>query len=274
MGTTGRERMLSLIVSSTTSSAPSSSRTAAVRRSSASGQRTSRSHVQASWFAVVSWPASTSVSSSSRSSRSVSASPSSVRARISSDMMSVRSSRSVARRRSAIIWKVGLSITFIASLVRPTGSARPMLVSSPIWATGLVDSSVRRRVRVAQPALGRALRRLALHAEDPAHDHVQRDGLHPRRQRHRLAHRPAVQLALGDLVDHLHVTRHRLAVERRQQQLALAQVPVAERRQHRVRAQDRPQRRLAGQRRRQSRLCREQRLHVVGVTGDRRARRG
>ncbi len=154
MGTTGRERMLSLIVSSTTSSAPSSSRTAAVRRSRASGQRTSRSHVQASWFAVVSWPASTSVSSSSRSSRSVSASPSSVRARISSDMMSVRSSRSVARRRSAIIWKVGRSITFKASLVRPTGSARPMLVSSPIWATGLVDSSVRRRVASRSPRSG------------------------------------------------------------------------------------------------------------------------
>ena len=68
--------------------------------------------------------------------------------------MSVRSSRSVARRRSAITWKVGLSMSFIASLVRPTGSVRPRLVSSPICAIGLVDSSVRRRVASRSPYSG------------------------------------------------------------------------------------------------------------------------
>ena len=89
IGITGRERIASTIAASMWSSARSSPRhgVAQARRRHA-GVRTSRSQVQASEFAVVSKPASTSVSSSSRSSWSVSGSPSSVRARISSEMMS------------------------------------------------------------------------------------------------------------------------------------------------------------------------------------------
>jgi hypothetical protein len=57
----------------------------------------------------------------------------------------------------------------------------------------------------------------------------------------------------------------RLAVKRRQQQLALSQMTRAVGRQHRVRADDRTQRRLGGQRRHERWLCREQRAHVIRV---------
>jgi hypothetical protein len=75
---------------------------------------------------------------------------------------------------------------------------------------------------------------------------------------------------LGRLGDHLGVVGHRVPVEGRQQQLALAHVPLAERGEGRVGADDRPQRRLAGDRRREV-LLGEQRLDVVGVVdhGDR-----
>ncbi len=72
-GITGRTRIASLIVASITSSAfGASPRTDSISSSWAAGVRTSRSHAHASWLAVVSWPASTSVISSSRSSSSVS----------------------------------------------------------------------------------------------------------------------------------------------------------------------------------------------------------
>ena len=127
--------------------------------------------------------------------------------------------------------------------------------------------------RLAHPALGVAGDRSRADAEDPAHDHLEGHRLHPGRQRERLTHRPAVDLLLGDVGDHLHVALHRLAVKRRQQQLALAQVARADRGEHRVRAQDRPQRRLAGQRRRIRGIGRQQRADVVGVAGDRRTPR-
>ena len=84
--------------------------------------------------------------------------------------------------------------------------------------------------------------------------------------------RPTGQRSISRSVavgDHLRVALDRLAVEGRQQQLALAHVARADRGQHRVRADDRPQRRLAGQRRRLLGLGREERAHVVGVAGDR-----
>ena len=65
IGTTGRERIVSVIVASI-ASAPSPERTDSTSRSCASGLRTSRSQAQASELAVVSWPASTRVSSSER----------------------------------------------------------------------------------------------------------------------------------------------------------------------------------------------------------------
>ncbi len=99
----------------------------------------------------------------------------------------------------------------------------------------------------AHRVLGRAGRGLPLDPEDPGHDHVERDRLHPRGERERLADGPALDLALGDVDDHLRVLVDRLAVERRQQQLALAHVARPERREDRVRPDDRAQRRLGGQ---------------------------
>ena len=87
------------------------------------------------------------------------------------------------------------------------------------------------------------------------------------------AERPAVDLALGGVGDHLRVALDRLAVEGRQQQLALAHVARAERGEDRVGADDRPQRRLAGQRGRLLGLGGEERAHVVGMAGDRPGRR-
>ena len=121
---------------------------------------------------------------------------------------------------------------------------------------------------VTQSGLGGAGRGPALDAEHSAHDHVQRDRLHARREREALADRPAVDLALGDLGDHLHVALHRVAVKRRQQQLALAQVPVPDRREDRVGPEDRAQGRFAGQRGGVARLGLQQRLDVIGVAGD------
>jgi hypothetical protein len=119
--------------------------------------------------------------------------------------------------------------------------------------------------RLAQAVLRRALRRLAVDAEDPGHDHVERDRLHARRERERLADRPAVDLAVRRRLDHRRVARDRLAVELRQQHLALAHVRLAECGQRGVRPDDRPQRGFACQRRRLVRLGGEQRAHVVGM---------
>jgi hypothetical protein len=101
----------------------------------------------------------------------------------------------------------------------PTGSCFPTFISSPS---------------------GRALRGRAVDAEDPGHDHVEGDLLHPRRERERPGDRPAVDLALGDLADHLDVALDRLAVEGRQEQFALTQVARPVRGQHRGRSDDRP----------------------------------
>ena len=67
----------------------------------------------------------------------------------------------------------------------------------------MVEAAEHAPDRLAQPALGVPRCRPALDPEDRRHDHVERDRLHPRRERERLAHRPAVDLALGDLGDHL-----------------------------------------------------------------------
>ena len=155
----------------------------------------------------------------------------------------------------------------------PTGSSRPMFINSASCALFHVDACTSPRTARRSPCSGRPALGLALDAEDPGHDHVERDRLHPRCQRDRRVERPAVDLAVGGLDDHLLVARDRLAVERRQQQLALAQVARADRGQHRVGADDRPQRRLAGQRRRLVGLGGEERLHVIGMRGDHRARR-
>ena len=66
-----------------------------------------------------------------------------------------------------------------------------MFISSATWPIGLVVSADQLQDRLAQAVLGRAGRRLALDAEDAGHDHVERDRLHARRERERLADRPA-----------------------------------------------------------------------------------
>ena len=102
--------------------------------------------------------------------------------------------------------------------------------------------------RLAQAELRAAAGRRAGDAEHAAHDHVERDRRHPWCERERLTHGPAIDLALGDGADHLHVALDRLAVERGQQQLALAHVTLADGGEHGVRPEDRPQRRFTGQR--------------------------
>ena len=125
--------------------------------------------------------------------------------------------------------------------------------------------------RIAQRVLERARARAALDAEDARHDHVERDRLHARRERERPADRPARDLALGGIGDHLLVARDRLAVKGRQQQFALAQVARTVGGQHRARPEHGAQRRLLGERRHLLGWRREKRAHVVGVAGDRRA---
>ena len=90
--------------------------------------------------------------------------------------------------------------------------------------------------------------RPALDSEDPAHDHVESDRLHPRREGKRPADGPAVDLTLGGIGDHLLVAGDRLAVERGQEQLALTQVPRAVGGQNRSRPEHRTKRRLGGDR--------------------------
>jgi hypothetical protein len=103
---------------------------------------------------------------------------------------------------------------------------------------------------------------------DPGHDHLERDRLHRRRQREWAPQRPALDLALSGVRDHLGIARDGLAVERRQQQPALAHVLGSDERQHRARAHDRAQRRLARERRRELGVGGEQRAGVVGVARD------
>jgi hypothetical protein len=152
-------------------------------------------------------------------------------------------------------------------LVGPTGSSLPMLSSSPSWAIFQVERLTSARTALRRPCSG-VPRGLAFDAEDPRHDHVERDGLHPRCQGQRLTDRPAIDFAFGGVGDHLRVTLDCLAVEGRQQQLALAHVARADRRQHGVRPQDRPKRRLTSDRRRILRPGGEQRPDVVRVARD------
>ena len=78
-------------------------------RERTAGFRSSSSNAHASPVAVVSWPATSSVTSSSRSSLSVIASPSSSRASSSIENTSSRSARSGASRRRAISSKISSS---------------------------------------------------------------------------------------------------------------------------------------------------------------------
>ena len=206
--------------------------------------------------------------SSSRSSWSVSGSPSSSRAASSSESTSPRSSRSAAapaladhrvhlpvdHRHHGGEHALGLEMAGVAQLHQQIQRVHRRGQHAP--------------QRLAQPALDGAALGAAPTPNTPRHDHLQGHRLHPRRQRERLADRPAVDLLVGDVGDHLDVALHGLAVERRQQQLALAHVARADRGEHRVGPEDRPQRRLPGERRRIGGIGLEQRAQMVGVAGD------
>ena len=75
---------------------------------------------------------------------------------------------------------------------------------------------------------------LLTHAEHCSEDYLERDPLSAGAQRERLAHRPRLDITLGDLPDGFLPAPHVLAVERRQQQLALAQVGPLVQGQHRI----------------------------------------
>jgi hypothetical protein len=81
--------------------------------------------------------------------------------------------------------------------------------------------------------------RAALEPEDGTQDHLEREPLYARVKRDRLLVRPAGDLALGELGHQAGKALHLLAVERRQQQLALAHVRLLVEQDHRARADHR-----------------------------------
>ena len=91
---------------------------------------------------------------------------------------------------------------------------------------------VDQRLEAGQPLL-------VVDAEDGAHDHRQGDPLGVGAQREGLADRPGLHLPARRLADQLAVAAHPLAVEGRQQQLALLHVRRVVEGQHRVRAERR-----------------------------------
>ena len=99
---------------------------------------------------------------------------------------------------------------------------------------------------------------LVVDAEDGAHDHRQGDPLRVRAQRERLADRPALHLPQGDLAHQLAVALDPLAVEGRQQQLALLHVRRVVEGEDRVRAE----------RRLQDRRVRLARVELLGGAGE------
>ncbi len=125
-----------------------SSRTSAVRRSIASGRRKRRSNAQASEVAVVSWPASRSVISWSRISRSSIADPSSKRASTSIERMSSRAARSGSARRRAISWaRISSVCRILAAVPRQGQIRRSRLDESPSAAGDWVVARISTRSR-------------------------------------------------------------------------------------------------------------------------------
>ena len=212
--------------------------TSARRRSSLSGWRTRRSIAQERAVAVVSWPATSRVSSSSRISASLIGLPSSWRAATSIERMSSRSARSSATRRSAISRWISSS----------TRSTRRRKAGMRRIRFGPSEDHRQQQARVGgeveEVAQRRAQRVHALavvDAEDGLEDDLERDRLHPRAQLVGGAGGPALDLAGGDLGHLLAVALHALAVEGRQQQPALADVRLLVEHQDRVVAEDRAQ---------------------------------
>ena len=109
--------------------------------------------------------------------------------------------------------------------------------------------------------------------EDGAEDDLERQRLHPRVELELGGAVPAGDLALGDVGDQVAEPLHPLAVEGRQQQLALLHVRIAVEQDHRVLADERLEHAgaLAGMEDVGRR--RVDRLHVLGDRGDHERRR-
>ena len=101
--------------------------------------------------------------------------------------------------------------------------------------------------------------------EDGVQDDLERQALHPRRERERLALRPQRDLLLGDAPHEFAVALETVAVKRRKQQPALAQVRCAVEQQHAVAAQDRAEDLVALTRQELVRIAGEDLAYRVGV---------
>ena len=95
-----------------------------------------------------------------------------------------------------------------------------------------------------QPVAELVLGGPGLIAEDRAQDHAQRQRLHRRQQRERLAHRPGVDLVVGAVAHRLLVAEQPAAVERRQHQPPVAQVLGLVEQQHRALPEHRTEQRV------------------------------
>ena len=148
-----------------------------------SGVRTRRSSAQASAVAVVSWPATSSVISSSRSSESVSGSPVLVARgeQQREDVVAVGAVR-VGAARADLLVEQGVGLARARRRSAPRGcAARCGRRSAPASARArrLRDHVEQAPQRRADPLAPLAV----VDAEDRAHDHLERDRLHARQDR-------------------------------------------------------------------------------------------
>ena len=214
---TGRERCTSRIVASRSALPPACA--SSTRRSRICGWRRRRSTAQLSVLAVVSWPATSIVTSSSRISASLIGVPSSCRAWTISARTSTRSASAGSARAAAISSSRIASIRARNARNLPHGEHAPEVVAQPGRERDLVAE---RGPRWQQ--LFESPHPLAFGAEHRPQNRAQRDPLHRPRRRELDVLGPAVDLLGGDLGDHRLVAPHPLALERRQQQLALLHV--------------------------------------------------
>src|SRR5712692_2414966 len=205
---TGRTRSVSVIVASRYSDAPLSS--SATRRPSARGSCSSRSKAQASDVAVVSCPANSKVTSSSRTSSSVMARPSSSRASRSWDMTPLPD----------LLGKRRVQRIPGPDEPRPRGVRAQLAIARGEEQERIAADRGEREDATAQLITARA----PLDTEGHPHEDGEGDRLHARPQREGLAHRPASNLCPRDLANGGFPGAHAITMERGQDQLALAQV--------------------------------------------------
>ena len=200
-----RDRIEELVARGIACRAASAARTALSR---IAGCRVSRSNAHDSPVAVVSWPATSSVISWSRSSRSVMGSPSSWPARTSIARASVRVARLGSARLSAIS---AYSSRSASSMLRRSARHGPSLCSF-----GLRDRERCPRCDVEQLRHHLAQRREPIRvrgADDGPQDHLEGDLRHLRSDRELGSHRPRRDVRRRDLGHHSGLPRDRVAVE-------------------------------------------------------------